>query len=292
VLAVPVAPAGTTAEDLSADELICCAMPPGFRAVGSHYLDFSPTSDEEVVRLLDAEPGRVEPPGASDSRGPAHEVDRDVEIVLDAGLVLRGHLDVPASPRGVVLFAHGSGSSRLSPRNQYVARILREAGLGTLLLDLLTASEEDDRSKVFDIPLLGSRLALVGRWLLSRPEVAGCRLGIFGASTGAGAALWAAAEPGSPVAAVVSRGGRPDLAGDRLSRVRAPTLLIVGGADLTVLELNRDAQSLMQCPTRLMVVPTATHLFEEPGTLEQVARLAATWFTDQLEGDAVERGTP
>lgn len=289
VLAVPVAPAGTTAEALSADELVCCAMPLGFRAVGNHYRDFSPTSDEEVVRLLGTEPGRVDPPGGPSA---AHEVDSDVEIALDADLVLRGHLDVPASPRGVVMFAHGSGSSRLSPRNQYVAQTLREAGLGTLLLDLLTVSEEGDRSKVFDIPLLGSRLVLVGRWLLARPEVAGCRLGIFGASTGAGAALWAAAEPGSSVAAVVSRGGRPDLAGDRLSRVRAPTLLIVGGADLTVLELNRQAQSRMRCPTELMVVPTATHLFEEPGTLEQVARLAAAWFTDQLGSGAAGRGSP
>lgn len=289
VLAVPVAPPGTTAEALSADELVCCAMPLGFRAVGNHYRDFSPTSDEEVVRLLGAEPGRVD---RSDSLGPAREIDSDVEIALDTDLVLRGHLDVPARPRGVVVFAHGSGSSRLSPRNQYVARVLREAGLGTLLLDLLTSSEEGDRSKVFDIPLLGSRLVLVGDWLLSRPEMAGCRLGIFGASTGAGAALWAAAEPGSPVAAVVSRGGRPDLAESRLPRVKAPTLLIVGGADPTVVELNREAQGQLRCPSRLVVVPRATHLFEEPGTLEQVARLAADWFVDHLVGDGADGSPP
>jgi putative phosphoribosyl transferase len=183
-----------------------------------------------------------------------------------------------------VVFAHGSGSSRLSPRNQYVAQRLHAAGLGTLLLDLLTPNEEEDRSKVFDIPLLGSRLTGVARWLLSQPEAASCALGYFGASTGAGAALWAAAEPGSPAEAVVSRGGRPDLAGDRLPWVKAPTLLIVGGADAAVLDLNRQARARMRCPTRLVVVPGATHLFEEPGALDEVARLAAAWFGTLLLG--------
>jgi putative phosphoribosyl transferase len=291
VLAAPVAPAGTTAEELSADELVCCAMPLGFGAVGAYYRDFTPTSDDDVVRLL-ASASSVGERSASGTAG--RGVDADVQIAVADGVVLRGHLDLPSRARGVVLFAHGSGSSRLSRRNQYVASQLRAAGLGTLLFDLLTADEENDRGLVFDIPLLGRRLAAAARWLLARPEATTCRIGYFGASTGAGAALWAAAEPGSPVRAVVSRGGRPDLAGDRLPWVTAPTLLVVGGSDTTVLELNRKAQSRMRCPTRLIVVPGATHLFEEPGTLEQVARLASGWFSALLldENDAVERMTP
>ena len=273
VLAVPVAPAGTTAEELHADELVCCATPLAFRAVGEHYRDFGPTSDDEVVALLDAARAA---PAAGTPHQPA--VDTEVDISLGAGVVLRGHLAVPAGARGMVVFAHGSGSSRLSPRNQYVAHQLRTAGLGTLLLDLLTPEEEGQRALVFDVALLGGRLARVARWVMSRPETAACRLGYFGASTGAGAALWAAAEPDARVAAVVSRGGRPDLAGDRLPWVQAPTLLVVGGADTTVLALNEQAQARMQCETSLVVVPGATHLFEEPGALEQVARLAVTWF--------------
>jgi putative phosphoribosyl transferase len=276
VLAVPVAPAGTRAEELSADELVCGATPLGFRAVGLHYRDFSPTSDEEVVALLDE--ARSTQPRQDHGAG----TDTDVDISLGEGIVLRGHLDVPPRARGVVVFAHGSGSSRLSPRNRYVAGELRAAGLATLLLDLLTEQEEVDRAKVFDIPMLGGRLARVGRWVLARPETAACRLGYFGASTGAGAALWAAAEPGAPVAAIVSRGGRPDLAADRLPWVKAPTLMIVGGADTAVLALNRAAQARMQAVTRLLVVPGATHLFEEPGALESVARGAASWFARYL----------
>ena len=280
VLAAPVAPAGTTAEELSADELVCCATPLGFRAVGDHYRSFEPTTDREVAALLDA--ARAARSRAGDRGATTGGLHIDVDIPLDEGIVLPGHLDVPAAARGIVVFAHGSGSSRLSPRNQYVASELRAAGLGTLLLDLLTAPEEGDRSKVFDIPLLGARLAEVGRWVLARPRTAGCRLGYFGASTGAGAALWAAAEPGAAVAAVVSRGGRPDLAADRLPWVKAPTLLVVGGADTAVIELNRTAQGRMQCVTRLLVVPEATHLFEEPGALEAVARSASSWFVRYL----------
>lgn len=291
VLAAPVAPAGTTAEELSADELVCCAMPLGFRAVGEYYRDFTPTTDREVVTLLGVTPTEV---GDHRLRAVGHGIDTDVQIAV-GGVVLRGHLDVPAGARGVVLFAHGSGSSRLSRRNLYVAAQLQTAGLGTLLFDLLTAEEENDRRRVFDIPLLGTRLAQVSRWVLARPEAASWRLGYFGASTGAGAALWAAAEPGSPVGAVVSRGGRPDLAGDRLPWVKAPTLLIVGGSDPTVLDLNRRAQARMQTESRLVVVPGATHLFEEPGTLEQVARLAAVWFRTHLldeHGANAEGHTP
>jgi putative phosphoribosyl transferase len=296
VIGVPVAPAGTSAEELAADELVCCAMPLGFRAVGNHYRDFEPTTDGEVVALLDAARAETGHGPTLRAIGPeiSRALDTEVDISLGEGVVLRGHLDLPAGAGGVVVFAHGSGSSRLSPRNQYVAAQLRAAGLGTLLLDLLTPEEEDDRGLVFDIPLLGSRLARVGRWVLSRPEAASCRLGYFGASTGAGAALWAAAEPESPVAAVVSRGGRPDLAGDRLPWVTAPTLLLVGGADTTVLDLNRRAQARLQCPNRLVVVPGATHLFEEAGALEQVARLAASWFGVHLSGehDTPERRAP
>lgn len=277
VLASPVAPAGTTAEELAADELVCCAMPLGFQAVGNYYRDFSPTTDQEVVALLGAAPVPAD-----------RAVDEEVEIALRGGVVLRGHLHLPVGAHGVVVFAHGSGSSRLSPRNRAVAHQLQAAGLGTLLVDLLTPGEEADRHNVFDIPLLGSRLTEVGRWVLARPEAESCALGYFGASTGAGAALWAAAQPGSPAVAVVSRGGRPDLAGDRLPWVTAPTLLIVGGADPVVLDLNRQAQTRMRCPTRLVVVPGATHLFEEPGTLDEVARLAATWFGVHLLGSGAE----
>jgi putative phosphoribosyl transferase len=209
------------------------------------------------------------------------------EVRLRAGTTeLVGDLVVPAGAAGVVLFAHGSGSSRHSPRNRLVAGALRRVGLATLLLDLLTPAEEE-RDRVtaelrFDVALLAERLIAATDLLLAEPATAGLPLGLFGASTGAGAALIAAAERPETVAAVVSRGGRPDLAGDHLGRVRAPTLLIVGGRDQLVLELNRQAQARLAAPSRLEVVPGATHLFEEPGALEQVARLAAAWFTEHL----------
>jgi len=197
-------------------------------------------------------------------------------------VLLGASLHLPERPLGFVVFAHGSGSSRHSPRNRYVADVLHEAGLGTLLLDLLLPPEELDRGNVFDIPLLGGRLDSAARWLRSRPEAAELPVGYFGASTGAGAALWAAAEPGAGIAAVVSRGGRPDLAGARLELVRAPTLLIVGGADRQVLGLNRIALAQLRCPAELTIVPGATHLFEEDGALEQVATLARDWFLNHV----------
>jgi dienelactone hydrolase len=201
------------------------------------------------------------------------------------GFALPGDLALPASPSGTVIFAHGSGSSRLSPRNIEVARVLNDAGLATLLFDLLTEREAVDRSNVFDVGLLASRLVLSTRWLRQRAETRSLPVGYFGASTGAAAALWAAADGLETVRAVVSRGGRPDLAGPRLPLVRAATLLIVGGADEVVLELNRSAlAALRSCEHRLAVVPGATHLFEEPGALEQVAELAAGWFTRHLPG--------
>ncbi|MEV5573922.1 dienelactone hydrolase family protein [Spirillospora sp. NPDC052269] len=207
----------------------------------------------------------------------------DEEVEIQAGPVrLAGRLTVPEAPCGFVMFAHGSGSSRHSPRNRFVATVLNQAGLGTLLFDLLTKQEEADRANVFDIELLARRLVDTTVWLRDRPEMRGLRVGYFGASTGAAAALWAAAEPDAGVAAVVSRGGRPDLATARLPRVTAPTLLIIGGRDEVVLELNQQAQSLLRCENRLAVVPDATHLFEESGALETVAGLAREWFIDHL----------
>jgi putative phosphoribosyl transferase len=279
VLAVPVAPADTLQTLHEPDEVVCVEVPSAFMAVGAHYRDFRPTTDEEVARLLDesAHAGAADPTAAA--------VDREVSIPVGE-VTLAGHLRLPAGATGLVLFAHGSGSSRHSPRNRYVADVLHRAGLGTLLFDLLTEDESMDRGNVFDIALLADRLLAVTRWLAAQPEAASCRLGYFGASTGAGAALWAAAAEGAQVAAVVSRGGRPDLAGPRLALVRAPTLLIVGGADRQVLGLNRGAQSVLRCENRLEVVPGATHLFEEPGTLTVVADLAAGWFTAHLGAGA------
>ena len=203
-------------------------------------------------------------------------------MTIPAGTVpLAGHLTVPEGAAGIIVFAHGSGSSRFSPRNQAVAGALHEASLATLLFDLLTDDEAAARANVFDIELLGDRLRAATAWLGQSPA-ARLPIGYFGASTGAAAALWAAGAPDAAVVAVVSRGGRPDLAGERLATVRAPTLLIVGGHDDDVLELNREAASALRCEHRVDVVPGATHLFEEPGALEQVARFAADWFTSAI----------
>jgi dienelactone hydrolase len=204
--------------------------------------------------------------------------------------ILAGDLATPANARGIVIFAHGSGSSRHSPRNRFVAGALREAGLATLLMDLLTEAEETEDLRTgtlrFDIGLLARRLAGATDWLIRQPETHALPIGYFGASTGAGAALVAAAERPETIRAVISRGGRPDLAGLMLAQVRAPTLLIVGGEDLPVIQMNRDAmrQMQMQAQTQLEIVPGATHLFEEPGALEQVATLARAWFARHLAG--------
>jgi putative phosphoribosyl transferase len=205
------------------------------------------------------------------------------ELIIPAGAAtLSGDLTVPASPLALVLFVHGSGSSRRSPRNRYVAGVLNEAGLATLLFDLLTPEEEEHdihtRQHRFDIEMLATRLLEVTRWVIEQPEIGELPLGYFGSSTGGGAALVAAARLPERAAAVVSRGGRPDLAGDWLPRVKAPTLLIVGGADEVVIELNQTARAHITGEVELRIVPGATHLFEEPGTLEEVARLAADWF--------------
>jgi putative phosphoribosyl transferase len=208
-------------------------------------------------------------------------VEREVEIPAGRRR-LNGILSLPPGAIGVVAFAHGSGSGRLSPRNQFVARTLQQANLATLLLDLLEEEEADDRAKVFDIELLAERLQSAADWLRQEPATAALRLGYFGASTGAGAALVAAAREPAAVGAVVSRGGRPDLAGDYLSEVRAPTLLIVGGNDDVVIQLNELARRQLRCPSELVIIPGATHLFPERGALEEVARLAQEWFVRHL----------
>jgi len=230
---------------------------------------------------------------------PAPAAERGTSLVGPATISLSlpdarldGDLEVPESAIGVVLFAHGSGSSRFSPRNRLVAERLRAARLGTLLLDLLTPGEEaiDDRTRAlrFDIPMLAHRLVGAAEWLARDPRTVGLPIGCFGASTGGGAALVAAAARPDLIAAVVSRGGRPDLGGDALKAVQAPTLLIVGGLDDVVIRLNREALARLGGAGELTIVPGATHLFEEPGTLEQVADLACDWFTRHLR----ERGAP
>ncbi len=211
------------------------------------------------------------------------------QIQCAGGIVLLGSLDLPPESNAVVLFAHGSGSSRHSPRNQHVAHVLHQSGLGTLLFDLLSTTEEaeDDynRELRFDIPLLASRLQSATDWVRAQPATRYSRLGYFGASTGAAAALIAAASVGDDVDAVVSRGGRPDLAGAALRQVRAPTLLIVGGADDVVISLNYQAAGQLRCEHAVELIPGASHLFEEPGTLDRAAQLAANWFTQHLQVD-------
>lgn len=208
------------------------------------------------------------------------------QVQVSGTVTLEGTLGIAKNPRGVVIFAHGSGSSRHSPRNRYVAKILRNSGLVTLLIDLLTVDEEavdiHTMQLRFDIQLLAKRLVETTDWIEQNPDTQKLAIGYFGASTGAAAALVAAAERSNAIRAVVSRGGRPDLAGSSLQRVKSPTLLIVGGDDLPVIDINRDALKQLHCEKKLVIVPGATHLFEEPGKLEEVARLAADWFTQYL----------
>ncbi|MFB6890823.1 phosphoribosyltransferase family protein [Kitasatospora sp. NPDC056327] len=305
VLAVPVAPPEWT-ERLAgvADELVCVGTPSPFFAIGEFYADFAQTGDAEVLRHLAGaasagggaggdgrgkEPGDERGSGAPAGTGAAATTtasDRELTLTA-AGVRLTGRLTVPAGARGIVVFAHGSGSGRHSPRNRRVAGFLNRAGLATFLFDLLTGDEEADRRNVFDVGLLGARLTGVARALPAESaRTAGgppLPLGLFGASTGAAAALWAAAGLGPGVGAVVSRGGRPDLAGPAaLAAVRAPTLLIVGGRDGVVIDLNRRARDRLRCESELAVVPNAGHLFEEPGALDRVAELTRDWFRDRL----------
>lgn len=211
---------------------------------------------------------------------------RSQEVMVSEGDIrLPGLLAVPASAKGLVIFAHGSGSSRLSPRNQQVAAELNEASFATLLFDLLTEEESEDRSNVFDIPFLAKRLVLATRWARHSKPGKALSVGYFGASTGVAAALWAASEPGVEISAVVSRGGRPDLAIPRLPKVSAPTLLIVGGDDVPVIGMNEEALKYLS-NGKLVIIPGATHLFEEPGTLEQVSKAAIGWFQKYLGAKA------
>jgi putative phosphoribosyl transferase len=277
VVAVPVAsPEALTRLGSEADQVVSLVTPARFVAVGQWYDDFEQTSDEEVALLLrsGAAPGEL---GATLGQ----RVDREVVIRTD-GVELQGRLDVPVGAKGIVLFAHGGGSSRHSPRNQSMARAFHTSGFATLLFDLLTLDESADRRRVFDVELLGSRLLAVTKWIRGQEDVASLPCGYFGASTGAAAALWAAGSPNNGIRAVVSRGGRPDLAISKLAAVRCPVLLIVGGSDDAVLELNREAAENLRCPHRLTIVPGATHLFEEPGAMGAVARLAIDWFSEHL----------
>ena len=284
IVAVPVAAPHVLSQlDGVADEVICVQTPQAFWAVGQCYRDFAQVSDAEVADLLDRAADAVPPEHALPGAGCDDPPVRDEEVSVPVRDVsLAGHLYVPEAARGVVLFVHGSGSSRFSPRNRQVADVLNRAGLGTLLFDLLAPGEELDRANVFDIGLLAERLGVVTRWVTGQPGCENLPLGYFGASTGAAAALAAAAAPGAHVAAVVSRGGRPDLARDRLPFVPAPTLLIVGGSDHEVLRLNREAQRRLRCENHLAVIAGATHLFEEPGTLQAAAELARDWFVAHL----------
>ncbi len=282
VLAVPVASRGAVTELRQVcDEMLCVEVPDPFYAVGEWYRDFAQTTDDQVVELL-----RLAATGDDGKAVDATRRDgllRDEDVEVPSGEVtLTGRLTVPSDPVGTVVFAHGSGSSRHSPRNRYVATVLNQAGLATLLVDLLTVEEEHDRSCVFDVGLLARRLDDATRWAAVQPDLSSTVVGFFGASTGAAAALWAAAQPDCQVAAIVSRGGRPDLAAPLLSAVTVPTLLIVGGHDEVVLDLNRKAQTELRCESLLTVVPDATHLFEEPGALEAVAGLARDWFVEKL----------
>ncbi|TRW43462.1 phosphoribosyltransferase family protein [Georgenia yuyongxinii] len=295
VLAVPVA----AADSLEAlrplvDDIVCLLVPDELYAVGAWYDDFRQVDDAVVRELLDAaRTRRAAGTGHAADTGGAAPTDgggtTEESVETSAG-PLPALLTVPDGAAGLVLFAHGSGSSRLSPRNAQVARMLQGAGLATALLDLLTPAEAGDRARVFDIPLLAGRLLDATRWAATRPELADLTLGYFGASTGAGAALWAAAEHPARLRAVVSRGGRPDLAEERLPAVRAPTLLIVGARDAEVLALNRRARAGLTCPSELTTVPGATHLFEEPGTLEAAGRLAVAWFRRHLQAGGQNHG--
>ena len=302
IVAFPVAPVGICPRlRREADEVVCLDEEPEFFAVGQFYRDFSQVSDEEVVDLMQkskaiaageaganslamAEAGGDDPP---DPPAVAEGEETDVRVKVNS-LKLEGLLHVPRNCVGVVLFAHGSGSSRFSPRNRYVANVLQQRQIGTLLFDLLTSEEERMDSATawlrFDIPMLAERMVGATEWL---EEYLGTRklpFGYFGASTGAAAALVAAAEVPEKVTAVVSRGGRPDLAGDALEQVKAPTLLLVGGLDGVVVGMNEEALERLTCEKKLQIVPGASHLFEESGTLETVAEAAAAWFLRHLRG--------
>jgi putative phosphoribosyl transferase len=286
VVATPVAPPEVY-ERLrrDADEVVVVETPEPFYAIGQFYRDFTQTSDDEVTALLEQAHAAVATPSPErDRTNDASSGYRSEVSVTTGGVELGGLLTMPGSSSGTVVFVHGSGSSRHSPRNRQVADFLNKAGLGTLLFDLLSKEEEASRANVFDIELLSARLLGATSWLTGQPRWQGGPIGYFGASTGAAAALRAGAELRGTIAAIVSRGGRPDLTGPRLAEVAAPTLLIVGGRDHAVLDMNRSAQRQLRCENRLEIVPGATHLFEEPGAMDRVAELAREWFEEHFGG--------
>ncbi|HZP51312.1 phosphoribosyltransferase [Actinocrinis sp.] len=295
VLAVPVgAPEAVERLRGFADEVVCARAPRDLSAISLYYARFQPVSDSRVIECLEHAAKRFGDVAAAETAvagfGGARRAARVPEVEVTLGRVqLPGRLEIPENARGIVVFAHGAGSSHTSPRNRFVAGQLNRARLGTLLFDLLTAQEAADRQAVFDIDLLAERLTHSMRWLREQPGAARLPIGLFGASTGAAAALQAAADPDADVAALVCRGGRPDLAGPYLSAVSAPTLLIVGSHDHAVIDLNRRAQARMRCESRLVLVAGAGHLFEEPHTLGVVARLARGWFAYHLQFGGVER---
>jgi putative phosphoribosyl transferase len=283
VLAAPVgSPQAVQSLERESDQVLCVLVPEQMWAIGFWYLDFGQTSDGEVADLLRRSRGKAPQP-VSMAGDPDPSVLRPAAILVPgSSSTLAGDLAVPENATGLVIFAHGSGSSRHSPRNRHVAAILNRHGLATLLLDLLTPEEELDRRNVFDIALLADRLLAATAWTKEQPELVELPIGYFGASTGAAAALAAAADAGDRIRAVVSRGGRPDLAAPRLADVGASVLLVVGDRDPVVHDLNREAVAQLRCPTELKIVAGATHLFEEPGALDEVARLATDWFRRHL----------
>jgi putative phosphoribosyl transferase len=283
IAAVPVSSPGAQ-EALGSffDVFVSLSTPARFTSVGRWYADFAQTSDEEVVELLDANLRERSTTHAARRAAGGSVLDPEISVPTRDGIRLPGSLMLPKQPRGLVIFVHGSGSSRHSPRNMAVAKYLARMGFATLLFDLLTEHEAADRRNVFDIDLLTTRLIDATNWAQKAPEVGGIPIGYFGASTGAAAALCAAAERPGDVRAVVSRGGRPDLANHALPKVTAPTLLIVGGNDWNVLEFNDEAATLLGGPQELAVVRGAGHLFEEPGALDRVGQLTAGWFLRHL----------
>jgi putative phosphoribosyl transferase len=287
ILAAPVASARTL-ESLrpEVDEVVCLDEAPNLLAVGAYYEDFRQTKEVDVSTLLErARGGYADAKGSEGRRARSRGEEIPVEIEID-GVHLEGDLTIPDGATGVVLFAHGSGSSRHSPRNRFVAEMLQNAGLATLLFDLLTAKEEAENEVTgrlrFDVELLAARVLGAAVAVREMAETRPLKIGYFGASTGAAAALIAASKRPDLVSAIVSRGGRPDLAGPYLNDVLTPTLLIVGSADTEVLALNRAASELLRGPRQLALVQGATHLFEEPGALEEVARVAGAWFVRYL----------
>lgn len=295
VLAAPVAPISTCNWlRTNVDDLVIAYAPDNFYAVGQFYEHFSETTDEAVVLLLRSaaqivsmKTSRADATTEQPALLPKSGISQQSVSIVAGNATLEGSLTIPDRPLGIVLFAHGSGSSRHSPRNQYVADVLHSKGLATLLFDLLTKEEESVDLRTaefrFNIPLLGDRLISATEWVKRNQSTQHLPVGYFGASTGAAAALMAAARLSETVGAVVSRGGRPDLAGEALSTVRAPSLLLVGGLDETVITLNRQAFAALKSRVKqLVIVPNATHLFEEPGTLEEVARLASEWLIRYL----------